>query len=299
MASKKRLLSKLENSKEKIEAAIDNASIRVFRPNHLLSFLKNNEMLEFDFGIVSTVSDDVISFLLDKSHLKKVKFLTPRPETLYLWRTPNEYELMPILRPKGYYTHLSAMYFHSLLDDQPQNLYFNHEQQSRPRAGNLEQGRIDNAFKKKQRITKSRTKYDGKEFWLLNGKQTGDYGVITLRIFDNIDIRVTDVERTLIDITVRPAYAGGVKSVLEAYRIAQPKVSVSILLSTLRSLNYVYPYHQSIGFYIEAAGNYTIEALNELLDFSPLDYDFYLDYEMKSPAYSRQWKIYYPKDLIL
>lgn len=205
---------------------------------------------------------------------------------------------MPVLRPKGYYTHLSAMYFHNLLDDQPQSLYFNYEQQSRPGTGNLEQGRIDNAFKKKQRVTKSRTKYDGKEFWLLNGKQTGDYGVITLKAFDNIDIRVTDLERTLIDVAVRPAYAGGVKSVLEAYRIAQPKVSVPKLLSTLRSINYVYPYHQSIGFYMEAAGNYTIENLNEFLNIRPLDYDFYLDYEIKSPAYSSRWKIYYPQDLM-
>lgn len=59
MVTKKQLLSKLDDSQGKFEAAIDNASLRVFRHNHLLSFLKNNESLESNFGITSTASDDV------------------------------------------------------------------------------------------------------------------------------------------------------------------------------------------------------------------------------------------------
>jgi predicted transcriptional regulator of viral defense system len=205
---------------------------------------------------------------------------------------------MPVLRPRGYYTHLSAMYLNSLLDYQPQYLYFNHEQRPRTTTGNLEQGRIDNAFKKKQRITTSRTKYNGKEYWLLNGKQTGNYGVISITIADQIQIAVTDLERTIIDITVRPAYAGGVQSVLKAYKSAQPKISTLKLSATLRALNYVYPYYQSVGFYLETAGNYSQKDLQEFLTYKPFDYDFYLDYEMENPVYSERWRIYYPQDLM-
>ena len=296
--AKKQLLTYLENSKEKVEAAIDSDAIRVCGPKYLRSFLRDSKSLDFIFGVTTSTADDMISFLLDKSHLKKVKFLTPRVETLYLWRNPNEYELMPALRPKGYYTHLSAMHFHGLLSYQPQCLYFNHEQRPRPVAGNLEQSRIDNAFKKKQRVTTSRTKYDGKEYWLLNGKQTENYGVVSIKTVDNIQIAVTDLERTLIDITVRPAYAGGVKSVLEAYKSAQPKISIQKLSTTLRALNYIYPYYQSIGFYLESSGNYNLEDMQEFLNYQKFDYDFYLDYEMKNPAYSDRWRIYYPQDLV-
>ena len=205
---------------------------------------------------------------------------------------------MPVLRPNGYYTHLSAMYFHGFVNYQPQSLYFNHEQQARPVTGNLEQSRIDNAFKKKQRITTSKTKHDKKEYWLLNGKQTGNYGVVPIKTADNIQIAVTDLERTLIDITVRPAYDGGVKSVFEAYKSAQPKISIPKLSATLRALSYLYPYHQSVGFYIETAGNYSPEAIEEFANYKTFDYDFYLDYEMKNPAYSNRWRMYYPQDLV-
>lgn len=61
---------------------------------------------------------------------------------------------------------------------------------------------------------------------------------------------MTKLERTLIDIAVRPNYAGGVHHVLEAYAAAKSRVSVNVLLATLQKMEYVYPYHQVIGFYI-------------------------------------------------
>jgi predicted transcriptional regulator of viral defense system len=107
-------------------------------------------------------------------------------------------------------------------------------------------------------------------------------------------IRVTDVERTLIDSTVRPVYAGGVFEVLNAYRLARPRVSVNKLAATLKKLDYIYPYHQVIGFYLEKTGVYkeTSIALLQKFDFK---YDFYLTHGMKETAYSEKWRLYFPK----
>jgi predicted transcriptional regulator of viral defense system len=118
-----------------------------------------------------------------------------------------------------------------------------------------------------------------------------------MKISSGIGIPVTNLERTLIDIAVRPAYAGGVNSVLSAYRLAQPNVSIRKLKKALRFLNYVYPYHQSIGFYIDMAGNYTNKAIQEFLTYDTFKYNFYLDYEIKEKSYSEKWRIYYPQDL--
>ena len=133
---------------------------------------------------------------------------------------------------------------------------------------------------------------------MLNGKQTGNYGVIQMMTPGNVEVPVTNLERTLIDITVRPAYAGGVASVIQAYRLAQPNLSIVELIKTLRSLSYVYPYHQSVGFYIDMAGNYDDEAIKEFLNFEPFKYDFYLDYQIKNPTYSKKWRLYYPRNLV-
>jgi len=55
-------------------------------------------------------------------------------------------------------------------------------------------------------------------------------------------LEVTDLERTLIDIAVRPAYAGGVRPVLTAYLRSRSKVSVDRIAKLLRRLDYVYPF---------------------------------------------------------
>jgi hypothetical protein len=298
MAAKQQLSSILDQYKEEMESHLDASNKHVWGSQQLKQFLKTDEATKPLLSIGYWTSNDIIKFLIKKSRLKELKFKTPRIEKLYCWRNFNEYELMLTLRPKGYYTHLSALCFHELLDYEPNSIYFNHEQPARPALiKDLEQIRIDNAFHKKQRLTTAKTVFDGKEYWLLNGKQTSNHGVILMKFPGGIVFPVTDLERTLIDITVRPAYAGGVNSVLKAYRVAQPKLSIEKLVKTLSILNYVYPYHQSIGFYIEKAGNYTNEAIQQFLKYDMFKYDFYLDYEIKEPEYSSKWKIYYPRDL--
>jgi hypothetical protein len=64
----------------------------------------------------------------------------------------------------------------------------------------------------------------------------------------------------------------------------------------LKKLNYIYPYHQAIGYYIEKAGNYNdaqIELLREKFKF---ERDFYLTYQMKDTKYSKKWRLYYPNN---
>ena len=64
----------------------------------------------------------------------------------------------------------------------------------------------------------------------------------------------TTLERTLIDITVRPIYSGGVNAVLDAYKKSIGKVSVKKIIAILDTINFIYPYYQAVGFYLEKAG---------------------------------------------
>jgi hypothetical protein len=92
---------------------------------------------------------------------------------------------------------------------------------------------------------------------------------------------------------VRPNYSGGIYEVLHAYEAAKDRVSVNRLMATLKKLDYTYPYHQAIGFYMEQAG-YN-ESVLKLVEKMEIKYNFYLTYKMKEPDYSKRWKLYYPR----
>jgi hypothetical protein len=287
----------LESHKEEVEAIVK-ASVNGYplvnrELKKILQNIINLKFYEENIGI-----DDLKTFLIEESRLHKIAFQTPRTETLYVWDSIDKYTLLSTLRPNGYYSHFTAMHLHGLIDYEPESIFFNNEQSARLVGGNLEQSRIDNAFKKKQRITTAQTNYKGKVYLLLNGKQTGNYGVTQMMTPSNIEVPVTNLERTLIDITVRPAYAGGVTSVIQAYRYVQSNVSIFELSKALRSLNYIYPYHQCIGFYMDMAGNYDDDDIKQFLNFKPFEYDFYLDYAIENPVYSQKWRLYYPENLL-
>src|SRR5205085_7215262 len=108
-------------------------------------------------------------------------------------------------------------------------------------------------------------------------------------------LQVTNLERTLIDIVVRPTYAGGISRVIEAYRAAKGRISVDRLLAILKQLDYVYPYHQPIGFLMQKTG-YPKRSCAKLQALG-LNHDFYLAHGLQRPKYSEDWRLFYPQDL--
>ena len=83
--------------------------------------------------------------------------------------------------------------------------------------------------------------------------------------------------------------------VLEAYRNAKGSLSVGTLIATLRKLDYVYPYHQAIGFYMQRAG-YAEKQYGRLKKLG-LDFDFYLAHDMRRTAFDAAWRLFYPQGL--
>jgi len=114
--------------------------------------------------------------------------------------------------------------------------------------------------------------------------------------FNQNKILVTNLERTLIDIIVRPSYTNGVLEILNCYKLSKEKISIKNLVTILKKLALTYPYHQAIGFILEKCGVYNQNEINKLKDFG-LKYDFYLEREMIEKAYSKEWRLYYPKTL--
>jgi predicted transcriptional regulator of viral defense system len=108
-----------------------------------------------------------------------------------------------------------------------------------------------------------------------------------------VPARFTNLERTLIDITVRPVYAGGVFEVAKAFALAKDRVSINRLVAMLRKLDFAYPYHQAIGYYLERA-DYKPSQI-DLIRRLPIENDFYLMHEMGDTRYVSNWRLAVPE----
>jgi hypothetical protein len=238
-----------------------------------------------------------LEYLLKRTKLREHHFDLPyRPTVRYSWGDIPTLELVQSLRPEGYFSHFTAMYLHGLTEQSPKTIYLNFEQKLKGGGGELSQASIDRAFRVRCRVSSNTTVFGEQSICVLNGQNTGRLGVIDFDSDAGEGLRVTNIERTLIDIAVRPVYSGGVFQVAQAYRAAQGQVSVNRLVAYLRKLSFTYPYHQVIGFYLELAGNYAKSQL-ELLRQFPIEFDFYLAHEIRQKDYVPQWRLYVPKGL--
>ena len=225
-----------------------------------------------------------------------------KPFVRYLWGEASVYEVALSLRGGSYLSHATAIYFHGLTTQIPRTVYSNKEQSTKPESkGRLTQEAIDRAFKNYPRVSNYVFNFRGTNIVLLSGKNTDNLEVTdilgpeTVSISNRQSFPTTKLERTLIDVTVRPTYGSGVFEVLSAYRGGYGRVSIPTLVATLRKLGYVYPYHQAVGFYLERAG-YSPEQLQRLRNLG-LDYDFYLGNRLADLQYDSSWRIHYPRGL--
>lgn len=213
----------------------------------------------------------------------------------YHWGTFSDYELALSLKPGAYLSHGTAALLHNLIDHKPTTIYINKEQSPKHSKGTLTQTGIDRAFSNKQRQSGYIVTHDRTQIVLLSGKNSNRLGVIRVRGPQGEQLELTNVERTLIDIAVRPSYAGGAKNVAKAYRNAFSHTSVSRLAKMLEELRYVYPYHQTLGFYLENAGH-SPSTLQPLRDLG-LNFDFYLEHGMRQSRLDPTWRVYCPEDM--
>ncbi|CAN5276412.1 hypothetical protein BH10PSE11_BH10PSE11_04010 [soil metagenome] len=120
-------------------------------------------------------------------------------------------------------------------------IYLNVEQSAKPKNQNLiTQEGIDRAFSTKQRQSNLIYTNNLISITMISGKNTGRLGVEEIEGPDSKKILATNLERTLIDIVVRPTYAGGPTQLLKAYRSARDRVRVGQLVTMLQELDYSY-----------------------------------------------------------
>lgn len=274
------------------------ASGPVFRQVDLKELLKLHKKewhLRGQYSTKAFTNDLINHGLINEIEIKSKNY---QPMTRLISREPSPFAVALSLKPGSYLSHGSAIFLHGLTKSSIRTLYVNKEQSAKPnRESSLNQESITRAFANQQRSSNYIYSFENYEIVILGGKNTQSAGVEKFETGDGEKLYLTGMARTLVDITVRPKYAGGPAEVLKAFDAAKKKVDVAEVVGLLSKLKYVYPYHQAIGFYMQRAG-YPAQDLKKIRELG-MQFDFYLDYGITSSNknYDRDWRIYFPNGL--
>lgn len=288
--------SRLQIAKPDIVTFFSQKAPRVMKPRQLGEIL-SHERRGWRLAQNTTI-DKFIAFLTKSADLKRYLFEFPsRPETLFVWGEVPLFEILQHIKAKSYFSHYTAMRMHGLTEQVPKIIYISHERSTARTRSELSQAAIDEAFQRPTRISNNAIDFGDQRIVLLNSAFTGELGVIDNTIQHGLEasvsVRATNLERTLIDAAVRPAYSGGVFEVAKAFELAKDMLSVNSMGAMLKKLDFAYPYHQVIGFYLERAG-YRASTLDLLRRF-PTKFDFYLTHGMTETSFNKTWRVHVPK----
>ncbi len=291
--------SSISIAKPKIETFFKNNNQNIYSPTALEGiFHSSNDEWHLS---ASTTAKQFVDFLLEKSILKKIILSFPTQSVIrYVYGeeiTKYIYQLALSLKQKSYISHYSAIFLNDLTEQIPKNIFVTFEQPRKASQDNsLTQEKIDEAFKKPIRKTVNVAQFGDFNITLLNGQFTNQAGVLKKKENDRDIVSITNLERTLIDAAVRPEYSGGVLEVLKAYKNASNLVQINKLKAYLKQIDFIYPYHQAIGFYLEQSG-IADKRLAHIENNFEKKFDFYLAHNMQDMLYSQRWRLYYPSSL--
>jgi hypothetical protein len=290
--------SRLQIAKSDIVAFLSKEAPRVMKLRQLGEILSNQRR---SWRLAQrTTTDDFITFLTKGSNLRSYSFEFPtRTEMLFVWGEVPLFEILQHIKARSHFSHYTAMRMHGLTEQVPKVIYISHERTTPTIQSELSQTVIDEAFQRPARISNNVADFGDQRIVLLNSAFTGELGVIDRTIQHgsgtSASVRISSLERTLIDAAVRPAYSGGVFEVAQAFVLAKDSVSVNSMSAMLQKLGFAYPYHQAIGFYLERAG-YRASTLDLLRRF-PMKFDFYLTHAMAETSFNKTWRVHVPKGL--
>lgn len=283
-------------SRALIISAFESLGSSVIRHKALKRFFAAHAL---DWGLSRYDSfERFLEWCLTKNLTKQTLAFPTRPVDFYVWGSLRPFDLHNAVSSRAFLSHFTAALIHGLTDEVPKILYISDPQKPKQRRRSpLEQDAILRAMSRPARVTTDRAELDGLVCVRLT--PVVPEGLVVAREIESSRsrLRVSTIERVLIEAVLAPGRCGGIESVLQIYRAAATSgVSTNALMRLLRGHDLLYPYAHAVGWLMEMAG-FGPRALSVVRrEMSPLDF-FLVRGERASMSYNSTWRIYVPTDL--
>ena len=232
---------------------------------------------------------EFIGFLADNSLLYSFSIIIN--EKMYTrYKQNNQFDIYRFVysfEKNGFFSMSTALHLQGLTDYKSSIIFYSHELTIKHNKKNtLQQEDIDKAFVKDYRYTKKIASYQDHTVVVLEPKHTDRVEVIEINGF-----QVSSLNRALVEMIINIQYFRSYENLLEIFMPIKDHLNIEKVFLVLKTMDLIYPYFNSIGFFLEQLG-FSKQKL-QMFKQEMSELKFYFEKKRKSHQYNEYWQTYF------
>ena len=234
-------------------------SHNVFTLDHIstmLEDLKNQNLVQqsitSDSFYFKLLEDGLISYTISLRDIQKTRYS--------LNKEFNIYDFASSLENKSFFPMFTSLNIQGLSNYRNNFVFISKERKERNNFASriLTQDAIDKAFASSPRRTKAHDAINGYNVVSLESNNTGSIGII-----DYNGYKVSSINRALVEIISNIHYFVSPDNVISEFKAIKDKLNINEIFKIIEKFDFIYPYYQLAGYYLEKIGF----TKNELIKF--------------------------------
>jgi hypothetical protein len=243
------------------------------------SNLVSNHLTQNDF-YNRLLEDGLLSYSVSIRNVRKVRYSFNE--------NFNIYEFVYSLESNGFFPMFTSLNIQGLSNFRDKFVFITKERKSRTefKMRDLTQDAIDKAFRNSPKRTNAHDIIKNHSVVMLETNYTGEFGVIN---YDGY--RVSSINRAFVEIISNIHYFKSPDDVINEFGKIKNKININEVFRTIEKFNFVYPYFQLAGYYLEEIGFQKYELEKFFNKKSKLN--FYTMKNKASYSFDEYWQVFY------
>jgi len=198
------------------------------------------------------------------------------------------YNFCSVLEKNSFFSMTTSLNIQKISEYRSNYIFISKERASRIKRQNIQltQVDIDNAFSKKPRQTSAYDRLENHIVILLEANNTEAYEIINFNGY-----KVSSINRVFVELISNIHYFQSSQKVLELFLSIKERLDIKKIYIIIEKFNFIYPYFQLAGFYLEKIG-FSKDELSEYYS-KKSDLNFYTEKNKDSYEFDKYWNIYY------
>lgn len=200
----------------------------------------------------------------------------------------NIYNFCKTLQNNSFFAMTTSLNIQNLTKYRNKYIYVSKERASRNEfyEKKLEQKDIDNAFGKNPKRTNAYDKLGEYIIILLETNNTSSYEIIEYEGYN-----LSSINRAFVEIMSNVHYFQSTDHIIELFKEIKDELDLDKIYHVIEKFNFIYPYYQLAGFYLESIG-FEKKELHKFYE-NKTDLKFYTEKNIETYALDSYWNIYF------